>query len=242
MSSTSDSTSDHFDAVAAAYARLRTADTFDAQVTERIVELAELRGARVLDIGCGPGTMVRTLRDRYGCDAVGIDRSAQMVEQARGAGGEFHVGVAEALPFDDASFDAVVMRMVSHLLDRPRAFAEARRVASRLAIATTDPDDFEQFWLAPYFPTFAALDRARFPTRATLEQELASFADVRVEPLALPRSFSRADALAKIRGRAYSTFALMSDAEFDAGLAAAEASLPERVEHVSRYLIVVAAR
>lgn len=223
MSSTSDSTSDHFDRLASQYAELRFAD--------RGGDPAALRGQRVLDVGCGPGTTVRSLVDS---DAVGVDSSERMVEVARVAGGEFHVGRAEALPFADASFDVLLMRMVAHLLDRPRAFAEALRVLrrdGRLEITTSEPT--APFWVTRYFPAFDAIERGRFPTGATLEHELraAGFRDVRIEPFVLPRSFSRDEALAKIRGRAYSTFALISEEEYQQGLAAAEATLPGRVEY-----------
>lgn len=234
MSSTSDSTSEHFDALASRYAELRFAD--------RGGDPAALRGQRVLDVGCGPGTLVRSLVDS---EAVGVDSSERMVEVARAAGGEFRVGRAEALPFAAASFDVVLMRMVAHLLDRPRAFAEALRVlrrGGRLEITTSEPT--APFWATRYFPAFEEIERGRFPSGATLEHELraAGFADVRIEPFRLPRSFSREDALAKIRGRAYSTFALIGDDEYEAGLAAAEADLPERVEYDWHGLRVIGLR
>ena len=243
MSSTSDSTSEHFDEVAGRYAELRASPDFDDPVTRRVVELAALRDARVLDVGCGPGTVVRRLVEGFGADVVGVDASARMVETARSCSGEFHLGRAEALPFPDGSFDAVVMRMVAHLLDRPRAFAEILRVlrdGGRFVITTSDPA--APFWATRYFPSFAEIERARFPSAATLEQELRTvgFVDIRPEPFVLHRSFSREHALAKIRGRAYSTFALIDEHEYRAGLLAAEADLPEEVAYDWRAFHVLA--
>jgi SAM-dependent methyltransferase len=232
MSSTSGSTSEHFDELAARYAELR--------VSDGLPDPDELRGLRVLDVGCGPGATVRHLVES---DAVGVDSSERMIEVARAAGGEFRVGRAEALPFDDASFDVLLMRMVVHLLDRPRAFAEAVRVlrrGGRLVITTSEPT--AAFWATRYFPSFEAIERARFPTSAVLEDELraAGVAETRSETFVLRRSFSRDEVLAKFRGRAYSTFALIGEDEYEAGLAAAEAEVPERIEYEWHALRVVA--
>ena len=51
------------------------------------------------------------------------------------------------LPFKDGWFERAIMRLVVHLLDRPRALREAARVlvpGGRFAIATFDPLHFER--------------------------------------------------------------------------------------------------
>jgi SAM-dependent methyltransferase len=78
-----------------------------------------LNGKRVLDIGCGPGFWARHLIP-LGADYTGIDISPRSVELARrslelyGLRGTIQIGNAEALPFDDASMDAVVSEGVIH--------------------------------------------------------------------------------------------------------------------------------
>ncbi len=68
----------------------------------------------VLDIGCGTGWLLRLMAGRLPAGRlVGVDVSDAMIAQARQAAGgdarlEFHVAVAEQLPFPDASFDRVV--------------------------------------------------------------------------------------------------------------------------------------
>ena len=181
--------------------------------------------------------------------AVGVDVSPRMIEVARREVPEasFHVAAAERLPFADATFDAVIMRMVVHHLERTRAFPELRRVlrpSGRLAITTTDPEGFESFWMKPYFPFYVRIERARFPDGEVLRRELgdAGFEDARIQRLSLERRFSRDEALKKLRGRAYSTFTLMTDTEYEAGVEEAEERLPPEVVYELRLLNVVATR
>jgi hypothetical protein len=60
--------------------------------------------------------------------------------------------------------------------------------------------------------------------------------------VSVDRRFSRDEALAKLRGRAYSTFALLDDAEYRAGLERAEAELPAVIEYTLALLLVTADR
>lgn len=87
-------------------------------------------GTRVLDVCCGPGhgTAAATAR---GAEAVGVDFARNMVEHARRhvPGARFDEGDAQALPYADASFDAVVCPFgLLHLPDPDAAIAEAFRV------------------------------------------------------------------------------------------------------------------
>ena len=100
----------------------------------------------------------------------------------------------------------------------------------RIVIATFDPDHFDAYWLNELFPSVAEIDRARFPGATTLEAELedAGFAGARIETLAQPGTLSRAEALERIRGRYISTLNLIDEDEYERGLAAAEAEIPDR--------------
>lgn len=90
-------------------------------------------GAKVLDVACGIGTTARLLAGTFGLEVVGLDASAANVARAEGlALGEsvrFVTGDAAALPFPDASFDAVICECaVSTFADQPRVAAEFARV------------------------------------------------------------------------------------------------------------------
>lgn len=91
-------------------------------------------GSEVLDIGCGSGAVAIPL-SKAGCRVHGIDRSEAMIDMAKltseenGTDIEFSVADAEALPFEDGSFDAVVMRNVLwNAFDPEKAIEEACRV------------------------------------------------------------------------------------------------------------------
>jgi sterol 24-C-methyltransferase len=100
-------------------------------------DLALAPGMRVLDMGSGLGGPARYLAQQKPVRVVGVDLSAQRVELARrraeedGAAEscEFFVGDVAALPFDDASFDAVYSIEVGCYVPDKRAFY---RTAARL--------------------------------------------------------------------------------------------------------------
>jgi 2-polyprenyl-6-hydroxyphenyl methylase/3-demethylubiquinone-9 3-methyltransferase len=95
---------------------------------------ADWAGRRVLDLGCAGGFMAEALDDR-GARVTGIDPAAGAVAAARrhaGAAGreiDYLVGVGEALPFADASFDHVVcVDVLEHVADLDRVLSEVARV------------------------------------------------------------------------------------------------------------------
>jgi SAM-dependent methyltransferase len=100
-------------------------------------------GTRVLDVCTGPGVLAAAAQER-GADTVGLDFSAEAVAIARGKvpGAEFHQGDAQALPFEEGSFDAVVCGYgVIHVPNPEKALAEITRVlrpGGRAAISVWD--------------------------------------------------------------------------------------------------------
>jgi SAM-dependent methyltransferase len=96
----------------------------------------ELKGARVLDVGCGSGYYLHRLREYGAGECHGIDLLEERIEEARRRypALELHVGSASELPFEDGEFDLVTQfTCLSSILDdevRLAAAREMRRVAS----------------------------------------------------------------------------------------------------------------
>ena len=70
-------------------------------------------GEYILDMGCGDGQLTQRIAD-VGAHVLGVDASAEMVSAARERGIEAEQAKAEALPFRDATFDAVFSNAVLH--------------------------------------------------------------------------------------------------------------------------------
>jgi SAM-dependent methyltransferase len=107
-------------------------------------QLADLtgitRGARALDVGCGPGALTSELVARLGPEAVvAVDPSSPFVEaaRARNPGVEVLEASAESLPFEDATFDAALAQLVVHFMTDPVAgIGEMRRVTKSGGVVT----------------------------------------------------------------------------------------------------------
>ncbi|MCH7701728.1 MAG: class I SAM-dependent methyltransferase [Planctomycetes bacterium] len=99
--------------------------------------LIDVRG-RVLEIGCGAGRCIRTIRhhrpdlEAWACD---LSKPAIGTARAHGDGVRYAVSNAEGLPYPTGAFDAVViMDLLEHVPDVSAVLAEVRRVCKPGAI------------------------------------------------------------------------------------------------------------
>lgn len=115
------------------------------------------QGQRVLDVGCGPGALTGALVSRLGVGGVvAVDPQPGFVEtiRERFPGVEVHHGTAEALPFDDDTFDAVLAQLVVHFMADPvaglREMARVARPGGLVAASVWDhgrgPGPLTAFW------------------------------------------------------------------------------------------------
>lgn len=98
---------------------------------------------KVLDAGCGTGSLSATLAKVTGAsEIVGIDPSKAFIEYARIQVADprvsFEVGDAQDLRYPDHTFDVcVALLAVDHIPDAPKAAKEMRRVTKTLGIVAT---------------------------------------------------------------------------------------------------------
>jgi ubiquinone/menaquinone biosynthesis C-methylase UbiE len=232
-----------FDRLAQRYDELRPLDENWWRLFGRLVDFADLRGRRALDLGCGTGRLAAALAERSDCTVTGVDFSADMLGVARKrVPPEVTLvrGSAEALPFADAAFERAVLWLVAHLLDQPVAFRELLRVLEddgRAAIVTGEFDN----WSGRFFPSVGRIEQDDGGPRVWAQQLVeAGFARTAEERLSLAATLTRAEALWRLRGRYTSSLLALDDDEFEAGLLRAEQELPERFVHVTPWTILVA--
>ncbi|MDO4244417.1 MAG: methyltransferase domain-containing protein [Deinococcus sp.] len=148
----------------------------------------------LLDLGCGPGVFLARLQQAgHRGRLVGLDLSEGMLTQARmqAPGVEFVQGDAEALPFDEASFDVVTARhMLYHVPDIDVALREAWRVLrpGGLFLAVTNASDYMQEWYVPFNAALSGIrgqhpDAQRFTEKGGPERVEQVFGEVEVNTL-----------------------------------------------------------
>ncbi|NBD95729.1 MAG: methyltransferase domain-containing protein [Gammaproteobacteria bacterium] len=125
-------------------------------IEHTINRLEPAPGMRILDVATGTGWTARRLAEQ-GSETTGVDIATDMLADARARASargleiEFREGDAEALPFDDGSFDAVISTFGVMFVQQPEsAAAELARVCrpgGRLALAVWTPEGnvFEMF-------------------------------------------------------------------------------------------------
>lgn len=107
----------------------RRADLLEKELLRKL--LGAFPGARtVVEVGCGTGHFTRWMAEQ-GLEAVGLDISETMLNEARSRGGPTYLrGDALSLPLADRSYDlTALITTLEFLRDPARALAEAFRVA-----------------------------------------------------------------------------------------------------------------
>jgi SAM-dependent methyltransferase len=183
--------------------------------------------ATVLNVGAGAGSYEPP--DRY---VVAVEPSAAMRAQRETPA---VIGVAEALPFDDDSFDAAMATITIHQWpDLERGLAELRRVArGPVVLLTFDGPALQRFWLHEYVPEVFAIESARDPGSDRVARILGG--DVTVAEVPIPIDcvdgfveafYARPEALLDPEVRsAQSVWAFVSPETVDRGLERLRADL-----------------
>jgi ubiquinone/menaquinone biosynthesis C-methylase UbiE len=105
---------------------------FTAKFKQAMLEMCHVTdGDKVLDVGCGNGSLIYGIGQKAEIKAFGVDISPNMIEickrQYRNI--SFQTSNGEKLPFDDSNFDLLTICCVLHHLNNPQIFfIEAHRV------------------------------------------------------------------------------------------------------------------
>jgi ubiquinone/menaquinone biosynthesis C-methylase UbiE len=111
----------------------------EKEFKQRLIDQADPRsGQKVLDVGCGTGTLALALKERApGAEVIGLDADEEILERARAKAGDrglevrFDRALSTSLPYDDSSLDIVLSTLFFHHLtgaDKRRTAAEIARV------------------------------------------------------------------------------------------------------------------
>jgi hypothetical protein len=154
----------------------------DHRLKARII--SALGDARpVLNVGAGTGNYEPTDRP-----VVALEPSEAMARQRPEGSAPVVRGVAEDLPFDDRSFDAVLATFtVHHWSDVTAGLSELRRVSRRQVLLIHDRDLCDYYWITEYFPEVLALPSEQHPA---VDQLCRSLDVIRIETLAIPADCS----------------------------------------------------
>src|SRR5262245_54866072 len=138
------------------------------------------RAATVVNVGDGAGAHEPPDRS-----TVAVEPSSRMIGQRAVGTAAVVQASAEALPFQDHSFDAALTLLtLHHWTDWRRGLDEMRRVADRLVVFTFEPGEVGNFWLMDaYFPEIVELDRGRCPSVADVVRHLGN---CHVDRIAIP--------------------------------------------------------
>jgi SAM-dependent methyltransferase len=150
----------------------------DPHIAARI--RAALGDARtVVNVGAGTGSY-----EPSDLEVVAVEPSETMIAQRPEGAAPVVRAFAEALPFEDASFDVALGVLTDHhWSDHARGLAEMRRVARRVVLFTWDPATVHDMWIVrDYLPSVPEL----IPDGYRLAHTLARLGDARIEPVPIP--------------------------------------------------------
>lgn len=170
-----------YDRIGVGYGTARRADP---KIAARIADA--LGNARsVLNVGAGTGSY-----ERVGREVTAVEPSAEMISQRPVGTAPVLRASAEALPFENDSFDAA-MAIISdhHWRHRPAGLREMARVARhRVLLLNVDPSLVQQFWLTrDYLPGIADLIPEPYRRKGHWQAELESLlAKVEVQQVPVP--------------------------------------------------------
>jgi SAM-dependent methyltransferase len=170
-----------YNRIGSGYSRTRRPD----RRLEQAIWAALGDAATVLNVGAGAGAYEPTDRE-----VTALEPSEVMIAQRPPGAAPVVQGRAEALPFGDDAFDAVMAVLSDHhWSDRQRGLRELRRVAhERVVLFNANPAEADLFWMTTeYLPEFLGLIPARYRRPGAWENDLrATLGPLDLTPVPVP--------------------------------------------------------
>ncbi len=231
----------HTPAEAATFAIARALDDANMALWESALRRANANHpvSLAVDVGCGTGHFLTTIRKSTGARVIGIDLSMAMLREAHtGARKGFPLVCADGvrLPIQSEAADLLFYSMVFHHLDHVEdALSEARRClrkGGQICIRTSTVDRLACFAYLRYFPSAMKIDKSKMPSVKALVGALegAQLRVVRNEVVVQRAEVSVAEYVEFVRTRSLSDLLAITDEEFTNGLAQLVADVERGVD------------
>jgi ubiquinone/menaquinone biosynthesis C-methylase UbiE len=192
-------------------------------------------GARLIDIGCGPGQYALLLASATEAKIFATDLSRAMVERGQEKDNtqdvSWFLSDACRMPFTDESFDAALLFLVLHVVkDSKKALQEAYRIlrpGGHCLILAHSHSQLDRQTIFRFFPEARKLNKRRMLSLTKLKELVREigFHHLRTEEFVEAATYSRDAFLEKVRSKPNTSLRSMNDADFQRRYEALEAAV-----------------
>jgi len=192
-------------------------------------------GARLIDIGCGPGQYALLLASATEAQIFATDLSRAMVERGREKDNaqdvSWSISDACRMPFAGESFDAALLFLVLHVVkDSKKALQEAYRIlrpGGHCLILAHSYSQLDRQTIFRFFPEARKLNKRRMLSLTKLKELVREigFHHLRTEEFVEAATYSRDAFLEKVRSKPNTSLRSMNDADFQRRYEALEAAV-----------------
>ncbi|MBC8274549.1 MAG: methyltransferase domain-containing protein [Chloroflexi bacterium] len=207
--------------------------SYPESLIKKIIALGRIsQGKKVLDLGCGTGSIASQLRTAIKADTIGVDASFAMLKVAKDKSLEVICTDIDnqQLPFRDGSFDTVIVAYVIHQIKNlAPLLSECYRVlrGGVLVLLTSSHKQIENQHpvIKDFFPSYIDIDKGRFPDIHHIDYLLDSLGlkDIKHEEITLENIPIDYEYLQKVKSKYVSTYYLIPQSEFENGVKQLEA-------------------
>ncbi len=225
----------------------KTYDHYRSYAYSEVMQLMRFgrieKGMKILDLGCGTGNLSAQLLDCISLETIGVDKSLPMLEKASKKGLKVLCADADLnpLPFKDESLDVVIgAYVIQHIKNRVDLIRECHRILNEgaLILLTSSHVQIENLHpvMKEFFPSLIEMDKKRFPEISKLDYffESAGFRDIRHEELVISKIPIDMVYLDKVKNKFVSTFHLLPENEFMAGVEKLDRFIKKNTEPIYR--------